>query len=662
MRQHARFARLAPRIDSERFHRIVRAERLAAARLDPGYSVRIDNYGCLDLVFADGDDVQVVPYLILQGMMLFLREASPFVWPAWLPPLRADVLREIEAAVEPWLRSLAIARFVNGETVKFFDAASADVRELFARARAAGFLGAATTEAVLVSVSPYVFAQRFARDRRVAVVDSRGAGGAAILARVASVDVDLGDAALARDAARWFGLDVFERGVREQAYDVAIGDRAGLPEAGVRIVLDEAVGAERTIRTAHPIPLTVMTSFDIADGAEVRRFAVTAPDLPLRAYDATPTRVVGGSAGRIGLVVRDDYLGVRDADGDAALALAEHLNAQGFSAKVVGASHVRAADFDLLHIFGYRCAPALAAALARGGGAHPPLVVQPYLDDPKCEAEWGATVTGESLANAADEGLRDYYAGGTATRLLSAGSVEIGTSAAKEPIVANLLAAARAGIFSSEGEERRAREMGFTGGARIVPALLADEPSADPAVGSLAGLDDFVLVHGPIDPRCNQHAILRACSRLGYRAVLLGSVVNTEYYGDVTASLDNGSVYISEGDVSAAEVAALYRSARVFADASWTAAGLYRIMRAAAAGAALVVPSSGYARGVWPGHAQAVDPGSVPSIEQGLRTAWERADELGAALSSRTLQRYAPFEMLVLSLNAYQSAAAVAPT
>lgn len=662
MRQHDRFAQLVPYIDAERFHRVVHAEHLAAARLDTGFSARIDNYGTLDLVFVARDEIQVVPFIVVQGLMLFLREASPFVWPAWLPPTRGALVREIEAAVEPWLRSLAVARFVNGEAVKFFDCAP-EFRELFARVRALGFVGAAATEDAIVAVSPYVFAQRFAAGGRVAIADVRGAGGAAILARRATVHVDLGDRSRNEDAGRWFGPAAFEKAIAEGPYELAIGDRAMLPKARVTVALEDAGNGERTVRVAQPIPLSVMVSFDVGDGDEVRRFAVAAPAVTLREHAGHPTPIIGGSAGRIGLVVRDDYLGVPDADGDAALALADHLNAQGFTARVVGASHVRSAEFDLLHVFGYRCAGSLAGALARAEGARPPIVIQPYLDDPKCEAEWGSAVTAESLANAADEALRATYAGAIANRRLAAKTVpEIGTSAANEPIVRNLLAAARGGVFASDEEERRAREAGFSGTASILPAILADEPAADERIGSLVGLDEFVLVHAPLDARCNQYAIVRACAQLGYPVVLLGSVTNTEYYGDVVAALDHGGMWLPQAELSPAEVAALYRRARVFADVSWSAAGLYRLTRAAAAGAALVVPASGFARVTWPGHAQAVDPASGPSIEQGLRTAWERAGEIGPAVAARTLEKYRPFDMLVLTLNAYQSAATLAPS
>ncbi|MBV8432861.1 MAG: hypothetical protein JO029_01120 [Candidatus Eremiobacteraeota bacterium] len=662
MRRHARFAQLAPAIDGDRFQRLVRAEHLAAARLDTGFSARIDNYGCLDLTFENRGEIAVVPYLIVQGLMLFLREANPFVWPSWLPPMRAQTAREIEAAVEPWMRSLAIARFVNGEIVKFFDGAGDELRDLFARARSFGFLGAAPTEDVLVRNAPYVYAQRFASRKRVAIVDRDGAGGAALLTRIAGVDVDLRDAERAAIAARWFGNDAFGRALTSGQYDVAIGPREAIPEATVRIALDEPHDGERLVRAAQPIPLSVMVTFDVADGDEVRRFAVSAPHLVLRKGGAPPTAVVGGSSGRIGLVVRDDYLGTGDADADAALALATQLCAQGFGANVVGASHVDPGAYDLLHVFGYRCAHVLSGSFARAGSAAKvPVVVSPYLDDPKSEAQWGSAVGRESLVNAADEALRAIYAGAIAERRLSARTApEIGASPAADAVVRQLLLSAGALIAAGGDEETRLRELGFGGPIRTVPGVLADELDAEPSIGSIVGLEDFVLVHAPLEARCNQYHIVRSCAKFGYPVVLLGSVLDTEYYGEVVAAMDAGGLWLPTAEVTAAEVAALYRRARVFADASWTSAGLYRMLRAATAGAAIVAPSSGSARSVWPGLAQIVDPASPASIEQGIKAAWERAPELAPATSARTIERHRPFDMMVATLDAYRLAAGVA--
>jgi hypothetical protein len=658
MRRHSRFAQLAPAVDAQRFHRLFRPDSLVAARLDTGYSPRIDNYGCLDLTFAGDGEIVVVPYVIVQGMMLFAREASPFVWPAWLPPLRTDSVRAVEEFVEPWLRSLAVARFVNGEIVKLFGE-NQEAHELFERARACGFLGAAPTERALELLAPYVYALRFACGKRVRVADRDGAGGAAVLSRVATVDADLADNERTALARRWFGLDVFDRPRTEAAYDVAIGERERLPGAAVSVVLDRAREGERRVRVAQAIPLSVMVSFDVADGASVREFASRAPAVSLRKHVAEPTAVIGGSAGRIGLVVRDDYAGVDDADGDEAIALAGHLLAQGFSPRVVGASHVRPADFDLLHVFGYRCAAALSGAFARAGKSAIPIVLSPYLDDPKQEADWGSAVAREALANSVDEALRDLYLTAIGNRRIHAPNVpNLGTSAASQPVVRSLFASSRCAVATAEEEERRIRdEFGFGGIVRIAPAVLADETEADDRIGSLAGVDEFVFVHAPVEARCNQYNVARACAALGYPLVIAGCVIDTEYYGEVMAALEGAGSWIPTSEIAPGELAALYRRARVFVDASWTSAGLYRLTRAAAAGAALVAPSSGYARTLWPGMAQIVDPGSPESIQEGIRTAWERAAEFGPAAARHTVTRYRPFDMLVATLNAYQHAA-----
>jgi hypothetical protein len=657
VRRHARFAQLAPKIDSERFHRVVAADTLLFARLDTGYGVRVDNYGLLDLVFARDGETVAIPYLIVQGMQLFTREETPFVWPEWLPPMRRERSRAIEDAVEPWLRSLTIARYAGGEAIKRFggdDAAYALVES----ARAMGLLGAAPTDVVLPNVAPYVYALRFAKGRRIGIFDRDGANGAAVLGRVASVAAFLGERERADVASRWFGLEFFASG-GDEAFDVVVGDGAVQPAAAVRLSLDHPTG--RNVSIAMPIPTAIMVSFDPNDSREQGRFGVIAPAVELREPKLPAVPVIGGSAGRIGLVVRDDYVGVEDADSDAARALAGRLEVQGFSPTLVGASHVNPREFDLLHVFGYRCADALEAALGRAGPFAAPIVLTPYADDLKDEAVWGAAVHMEALSNAIDQSVRVLYETAIAERLLlSPTAPPMGTSAFG-PAARSLFARARAALVSSPDEERSLRErFGFNGVTRVVPALLAEEGDGDAAgLGTLAGEEPFVLVHAPLEPRCNQYLLARCCAALDYPVVMVGPILNTEYYGEVVAALGERGMWIPSDAIGPAELGALYRRARVFADASWSSNGLYRLTRAAAAGASLVASTSGYARAVWPGLVQTVDPGSRESIAHGLRSAWERSATSGTALAQQNAERYPPFAMLRAVLGAYQQAAAV---
>jgi hypothetical protein len=660
MRQHRRYARLAQRYDPEVFRRVVRAENLVSARLDPGFALRIDSEGLLDLVFTDGRDFVVVPFVVVQAVMLLVRERSPYIWPSWLPPLRDDVVCDIEARIDPWTSSLILARFANEEAVRLFGD-DAGAHALVERARERGFLGAAKTERVMHAVAPYVYAMRFAKGRSVCVRDRDGASGAALLARdAACVDVDLGDMEAMADAARWFGLECFSPESKTAARcDMSIGARGVLPDAPVRILLDSrAEGGERAVQIATAMPPAVTVSFDPGDSEPSGEFAVAAPASMVRAGGVPIPQVVAGSAGRIALVVRGDYLGNDDADIDEARSLEARLNEQGFSAALIPGTHLRPNEFDLLHVCGRRAIADTVAALERHLGQVPPMVATLYLDDAAGEAAWGAAVHTSTITNASDDVLREAYFEAIERRALDApGAPMRGDSAPGDALLAALLRRVGAVVVSSAEEERRLREVfGFAGAVRPVPAVLAADLVAE-ETGAIAGLDDFVFVHAPLEPRCNQFAVVRAAAELGYPIVLCGSVQDVGYYGEVIGILPGSGMWLSGDQLTPGQLASLYRRARVFVDASWSSAGLSRLVRAAASGAALVAPTSGFARDVWPGLAVTVDPASLGGIRQGLQAAWDRAPAIAPMTAARTLEVADPLKSLVGVLGAYQLAA-----
>ncbi|HZY98892.1 MAG TPA: hypothetical protein VFE36_04925 [Candidatus Baltobacteraceae bacterium] len=656
MRTHSRFTALVPQASLDLYHRLVCAKNLVAGRFEPGYSLRVDNEGILDLVFSAEGHTFVLPFAGVQGSLLWFRERSALMWPSRLPRLRTQTRYELEDLVEPWLRSLAIARSANDEAIRLFGE-NAYAHELFGRCRKAGFIGAARTETVVRSLAPYVYALRFAAGKTVAVSDPGGANGAALLARVASrVDTDLGGVEMSNLAREWFGGEIFEPRTPLDSYGIAIGG-SSRPPADVTIDL-RASDAGRVVEAVKPIPPPVMVSFDVEDGAAETRFSVTAPGVELRPSGIAETTIIQGSAGRIGIVVRDDYIGTEDADTDAAFALAARLEEQGFTPMVVPANHVHPREHDLIHVFGWRCAPSLNAALQRGGNPNIPIVVTPYVDDPADEAAWGEAIVRSALENTADDEMRAYYFEAIRGRKLEAPNVpSIGAAKLNENHdVRELVRRAGSVVVSGDDESARLRAFGFNGTCRNVPALLGADPG-DGEIGSLVGSDDYVLVHAPIEARCNQFHLVRAAAALGYSIVLTGRVRDVNYYNEVVSAFGVGACWLPANGLTAGELSALYRRARVFADASWSSAGLYRSARAAAAGAALVAPLSGYARSVWPGLAVLVDPGSTESISAGLKRAWEQAPQVASALTAHTARICNPFQSLREVLAAYQAAA-----
>jgi hypothetical protein len=657
MRTHNRYERLAPSVDPNRFTEIVRPENLLSAQLEPGTSSRWEAF--LNLAFERDGAVALVPFVIVQGMMLLARESSPLVWPRWMPPLRERVARDIEDVLQPWLSSLTMARNLNTESVRVF-AKTQEARALVDGARAGGFLGAAPLSTAFLSAAPYAYALRFADGARAHVRDSGGAYGASLLARNgATVCADLGAGTLASLARVWFGLDVYHPIGDAGACDLFVGERAADAAARVVVSWDQSDGA-RSVEVVEPAPPSITVSFDPADGRIARSFVCRTDGLVTEAQrSALPAMpIIGGSSGRIGIIVRDDAARAIDADLDAANALAGRLNAQGFTAEVTAASTAAVSRYDVVHVIGHRFdTPALSAVVAGVRQARVPLVVTPYLDDRAGEAAWGAIAAQHALRAAPDDASREYYGKAVEHRRLTGPGLPAPRPSLESPEVRDLLQTAGAIVVSTAEEDRRisAASLGHAP-TRVVPALLAEEP--EPAdVSALTGTDGYVLVHAPVEPRANQHLIAAAANRLRVPIVFVGSVVSAEYHADVSSYFGPRAIWIPEESLSRQELAGIYAGARLFADCAWASPGLYRAARAAAFGAALVLPSTGFGGDVWPGIVELADPGSAQSVLNALRIAWDKAGTSAARFRATASEQFDPRTNVVAILALYQAAA-----
>lgn len=280
------------------------------------------------------------------------------------------------------------------------------------------------------------------------------------------------------------------------------------------------------------------------------------------------------------------------------------------------------------------------------------------VDDFDNEALWGSTAIRMMLTGVRDDQAQELIESGMVKRrLLVGGANERGSTAYDLTAVTRMFGEARALVFSSEQEQTYVRaRFGVTAPSRIVPCVPGGAPEPVP-VGELCGLDEYVLMHGLIEPRGNQFLAARAAAVAGIPLVVTGSVADVDYYYALLGVGGEQFVILPEEALSAGQVEALYGGARVYADLSWAGHGAARLVRAAAHGALPVASTTLPYSELWPDVAGGVDPASLESAATVLRQAWVRAPALGHQLADRTAERANPLQTLQAVLGAYAEAA-----
>lgn len=577
MRIHRKYGAFQFPRTADRVRDIVALRNLTAARIEPVLSGAAGGL-LLDCIFEKDGSFAVVPFIEIATPMLDRRESSPFVWPE---PVAAcithETAREIEDALLPWLESESFNRGLNAERLRFFGGDSA--RETFDRARALGFTGAAPYSVVFRMAAPYVYAARYARGKTVRSEDSQGAAGAAVLSATANVSASLGSADEEAFANRWFDTAVFGR--TTASADLSIGGRAYAP---VHIDLTGASGTR--VHVAAPVPMDVTVSFDAADAPAVRSFGIVhparqAPRMGLPAFAAG-----GGSSGRILLLLRDDFESAPDADSDAALILAARLRAEGFTVVTSAASLADPAGFDLVHccctLYPEQALPAVRKARALGIAVV--LTESPGSRD--AEASWGTAVIPQILRIAHDETILEDHLRLMAARKLEAPGAAIG----QEPYP------------GYRDAQRELHGLALSSVSAHAAPFLPEpcEISAPPVDGG------YVLVHGPLHPRCNQFAAVRAAAAAGVPIVVAGPAADSWYAHQVRAYAPAQAVFVGE-PASREEMLGLYAGAKVYLAAAWTRLGEGRLALARAAGCAIAT----------------ADAADHEAIAQAVRAAWD---------------------------------------
>jgi hypothetical protein len=639
--------------------RLVQPGRLAIARLEPILSARHE--AVLDLTFERDGNFGTIAFVLVDAAFLVLRESSPFCWPAALrDAVDPRILRDLESLVEPWLKSRTMARFENEECSRFFRDEPA-IRCAYERACDLHLLGAAPLARVARSIAPHVYAYRFAAGKRVAVCGAKSGSGAALLyGRSASVAFDSGDAETDEFVRQWFSFVELDGVRREIEYDVLVSESAAGAAAATVLCAEAHAPGGREIPVARSLPLSLMVSFDPEDSMQAGAFSVRSAlrRTPRRSSLVVPA-ALGGSSGRIGIVAREDWERAPDCDTDAVRAMQRRLKAEGFTPSVVDSpGRLDPADFDLVHVVGTAQAPAMRPVLDRLRQANVPIVVTPYLDDPKGEADWGGQITTYAFRGSFDDTIATDYLRALALRRLGAPGVlhydQIGTKPNES--VAALVAAAGAILASCPQEARFIRER-YGYGGRIVPAPTLLEHFEARDVTPLAGDGDFILFHGPISGRSNLLLLMTAAAAQRHPLVVTGPIENSEIYGHFTSFAGELTRYIPSSQCSPEEVEGLYARARVYADVSWSGRGVGRLARAGSYGAALVCSANGYGKHVWDDLAFEADPGNVGNIADALARAWEAAPSNAERMAVRTAQLFDQAAGLQGAALAYQQAA-----
>ncbi|MGA7747838.1 MAG: hypothetical protein WCA52_12595, partial [Candidatus Aquilonibacter sp.] len=410
----------------------------------------------------------------------------------------------------------------------------------------------------------------------------------------------------------------------------------------------------------RPVFPLLTSSFDIADAEPVREFYVQAREPILRANRLTDAPVIGGSAGRIAIVIRDDGLIAPEADVDQARALAAALCEQGFDARLTVASAARAEGCDLIHLFGHRHVAQFDYILDEAKRLDVPVVATPLLDDFGNESLWGTAAIRTMLSGTRDQATQQTIERGLAARLvLTDAASERGKPAYDEQLLQRMFAQCRAAIFATRVEEAQARSRyGFSGSSRLMPCVPAQAVSPEP-IGALCGADEYILVHAAVEPRANQWISARAAAAIGATCVLVGTVEHVEYYQSVIEAAGHGLIWLPEEGLTAGQLEALYAGARIYADFSWAGHGAARLVRAAAHGTVPAMSASLGLAELWPELTGGADPASLDSAIAVMRQAWMRAPAIGYQIAERTVALCDPLRALQAVLGAYAEAAGV---
>lgn len=638
MRTHRVFPALQPwSWRTELLRELVTGAHLVAARIEPVTRGR-EPAVFLDLHFSDGTRAITVPLVYVDLAQLDIREADPLLFPHAVSGTVKDAqaCEIIDRLLPDLQRRFTDGGFRQEEVILYGDGAA------FHAARARGYFGAAPLGISLPRIAAAVYAQRFAFHKHVVAYGDQAAEFASFLKAAAASCEVAGETGSAGD---WYGE--FASADVDHPCDVAIGGGPPPVTAAVTVRTDGEGGVPVTV--AAPLPADVMISFNAADGAAAAAFSVVAAREPfVRAearIDVPPA--LGGSAGRIAIVVRPDGLRVPDSDTAEAAALARALRGEGFAADVLNSvDQLEAMVPDLVHLFGVRPGGFARRVADWAADARKPLIVHALYEAPANGGYWGTLVAPFCFGYSGDDRSVSAYLEMLARRAVEVDG--IGPNAPYAPPIAGVADAERVLAMADVVLVNSARERAVVEPFRprrptfIVPPLPTTLGNGAVKIGALTGTEPFILVHAPIWPEANQLVVARASASVGVPTIFAGAVVDALYAERLREFASEHVILL--GDPDAEQIPALYRAAAVVADAAWTTRGHGSLVTAAAFGAALVCSQNRWLA-LDDAHLWMVDPADVASVARGIGEAWDaamRSDQRIRTTSEAARERLAP--------------------
>lgn len=638
MRRLRDYEILQPVYDEAHVAQLAHPRWLTTARFEPVFRERL-GAALVDLVFERDKFVLVVHAVELDMPALGSLYGPAVLWPLSLP-ISNDAAEEVEEYIFPWLRTLVRGRSASAEEIRSYQPS-----ETFATARNRGFRGAVPLGVSLVAVAPFVYARRFARDADVRIACGDAYNAASMLGTIArAIDIDFTVARRDDVANRWYGDTVLstiekpdvvivenlsEEAARDVAFVVACCAQPGAPQ----------------IIVPQPIPCDHLFTFDAADAPEARRFSVLASSGAMRSRRPNlASAAIGGSAGKLQFILREDAGYAPDADTDGAYELARRLRAEDLSVEIsIWNESASIAEVDLVHIFGAAGSPHGLSAMnqARERGLPFVLSLDPLMPDYGTNEEDSMIA---ALHFGVDEATRQLFLKAKFAGALLIDGIEKEKSevtAGKDRIFERLAAEATMILLDiSDDPEMFVKRFPKIERSRVSlqGLCIADEldDAVDPADHALIPRQPFALVYAPFVRRSNIATLLAATYEANLNVVLAGPVSDVEHM--ITLRRCAGRDTLILPDPLPATAAALYRRAAAIVDISHRPTGPGRLVRGVLCGATPLVPiDSCFAWFVEPEDCfLRTDPASIVRV---IKTAIERTD--GPQRTARTVARLA---------------------